>query len=240
MRDKLYHRDVRTDSPKGAIDLKCSVTYLKHSGFSVRTDAHELLFDYIGDGFVRGGGLPVIALASHAHGDHYLPDIQSLADACVLGEGIGSFAGAKVMKPGDTAEILGAKVSAFGSTDEGVSFLVESGGMRIFHAGDLNFWHWREESTEEEIREMLDAFEAVLKTLDGRPVDLAFFPVDARMGAGHDEGADMYIERISPKVLIPMHWWGRPEVAEAYERKHAGGAARVIAMTEPGSTIDLF
>lgn len=220
--------------------MKCSVTYLKHSGFSVRTDAHELLFDYIGDGFTRSGELPMIALASHAHGDHYLPEIQNLADACVLGEGIGSFAGAKVMKPGDAIEVFGAKISAFGSTDEGVSFLVESGGLRIFHAGDLNFWHWRDESTEDEVRQMLEAFESVLDALDGKPVDLAFFPVDARMGAGHDEGANMYVQRIAPKILIPMHWWGRPEVAEAYARKHAGAPTRVIAMTQPGSTIDLF
>ncbi len=220
--------------------MKCSVTYLKHSGFSVRTDAHELLFDYIGDGFVRSGNLPVIALASHAHGDHYLPEIQSLADACVLGEGVEPFEGALCMKPGDAIEVLGAKISAFGSTDEGVSFLTESGGLRIFHAGDLNFWHWRDESTEDEVRQMLEAFESVLDALDGKPVDLAFFPVDARMGAGHDEGADMYIQRIAPKILIPMHWWGRPEVAEAYARKHAGAPTRVIAMTEPGGTIELF
>lgn len=32
------------------------------------------------------------------------------------------------------------KVKAFDSTDEGLSYLVEMDGIRIFHAGDLNNW----------------------------------------------------------------------------------------------------
>ena len=76
--------------------------------------------------------------------------------------------------------------------------------------------------------------------LSGLPVDLAFFPVDDRMGAGHDEGADMYIERIHPRVLIPMHWWGRKAVPKAFARKHRQDSVRVVALTEPGQAIDLF
>lgn len=220
--------------------MACTVTYLKHSGFSVRTPRHRLLFDYIGGDFARDGDAPVIALASHVHEDHYDPAIRGLADVCVLGEGIEPFAGAFTMRPGDSLEVEGARIRAFGSTDCGVSFHVRVDGLNIFHAGDLNFWHWRWESTPDEVREALEGFEAVLDDLEGLPVDLAFFPVDDRMGAGHDEGADMYLRRIRPKVLIPMHWWGRPEVARAYAAKCAGGETRVIALTEPGETVTLF
>lgn len=220
--------------------MSCTATYLRHSGFAVRTAAHQLLFDYIGGPFVRDPALPAIALASHVHGDHYSPEIAALAGDVVLGEGIPPLPGARVLRPGDAVEIGGARIRAFGSTDCGVSFLVASGGLSIFHAGDLNFWHWRAESTAAEVREALDAFNAVLDSLDGIPVDLAFFPVDDRLGAGHDEGADMYIARIRPRALIPMHWWDRPAVARGYAEKHAGSGTRVIALTEPGASIDLF
>jgi len=220
--------------------MSIEVTYLKHSGFSVRTDRHQLLFDYIGGGFVRDLGVPAIAFASHVHQDHYTPAIAGLADACVLGEGIEPFDGARMMKPGDAISIGDVRIRAFGSTDCGVSFYVNADGYNIFHAGDLNFWHWRQESSDAEVREALDGFNAVISTLDGLPVDLAFFPVDARMGEGHDEGADMYINRVRPKVLIPMHWWGKAEVARAFADKHAGEATRVIMLTETGERVQLF
>ena len=85
--------------------MACTVTYLKHSGFSVRTPRHRLLFDYIGGDFARDGDAPVIALASHVHEDHYDPAIRGLADVCVLGEGIEPFAGAFTMRPGDSLEV---------------------------------------------------------------------------------------------------------------------------------------
>ena len=220
--------------------MSCTVTYLAHSGFAVRTEEHQLLFDYIGGPFVRDPGVPSIALASHAHEDHYSPKIRDLADHCVLGEDIEPFTGARVMTPGDSLTLAGAQIRSFGSTDCGVSFSVSSGGLQIFHAGDLNYWHWRWESTQEEVREALEGFEAVLGDLDGLRVDLAFFPVDPRMGAGHDEGADMFLRRVRPRVMIPMHWWEEPAAARAFARKHAGEETRVIAMVTPGESIELF
>ena len=216
--------------------MSCAVTYLQHSGFSVRTDAHQLLFDCIGGPVRRETGVPCVALVSHAHGDHFRAEYAALGDAIVLGEGIEPLPGSVVLRPGESVECLGAEISAFGSTDCGVSFLVRSGGLSVFHAGDLNYWHWREVSSEAEVGEALDAFDAVLDTLAGIPVDLAFFPVDARMGRGYDEGADMYIRRVHPQALVPMHWWDRPEVARAYAQKHAGRATRVIALTRPGES----
>ena len=38
-----------------------------------------------------------------------------------------------------------ASMFALKSTDEGVAFLVEVNGVVIYHAGDLNWWHWDEE-----------------------------------------------------------------------------------------------
>ncbi len=198
-------------------------TYWGHSGFSVETGNLTLLFDYIGGGFARPAGKS-IAFVSHEHHDHVSEEVYALADEVVRG-----------MTEGECREIFGAKIRAFGSTDEGVSFLVHNGSDRIFHAGDLNFWHWRAESTEEEVREALAGYERVLGTLAGERIDIAFFPVDPRMGDGYAEGAEMFLDRINPKILVPMHFWDHPEAAIQFAAQHEN----VRAMTAPGETISV-
>lgn len=90
------------------------------------------------------------------------------------------------LSPGEEFSDGYARVRAFGSTDIGVSFLAEAEGRRIFHAGDLNFWHWREESTEAEVQGAREAFLAELERMApamAGGLDAAFFPVDPRMGS---------------------------------------------------------
>ena len=55
------------------------------------------------------------------------------------------------------------RIEAFGSTDVGISFLIDLQGVRLFHAGDLNNWHWSEESTPQEIRKAEGDFLAEIK-----------------------------------------------------------------------------
>ena len=50
------------------------------------------------------------------------------------------------LKKGDCYADDVLRVHAFGSTDVGISFLVEAEGKKIFHAGDLNNWHWMDEA----------------------------------------------------------------------------------------------
>jgi L-ascorbate metabolism protein UlaG (beta-lactamase superfamily) len=199
-------------------------TYWRHSGFSVETENATLLFDYIGGGFVRGEK-PVIAFVSHDHSDHLMPGIEKLGDHLVRG-----------MTEGQQTDILGAHVRACGSTDEGVSFLVRADGMNIFHAGDLNFWHWKDESTPEEIAAARRDFMRVIEDIKGASIDLAFFPVDPRMGADYDEGARIFMAEIKPRVMIPMHWWENAAAARAFAAQYAN----VRALTVPGESIEIL
>lgn len=65
--------------------MPVKIDYLGHSGFFVETDSILLLFDYYyGDlSFLREkpNDKPLFVLVSHAHGDHFNPEIFSLADA---------------------------------------------------------------------------------------------------------------------------------------------------------------
>lgn len=219
-----------------------NVTYCRHSGFAVRTENRLLVFDYLGEGICAPDQTDrAIAFVSHAHGDHFHPSVVGWMKErrASLVTGFDVDAGGSRLSPGDRVELDGAVIEAFGSTDEGVSFLVSADGMNIFHAGDLNLWHWKNESDEAYVREATEAFERVLETLIGRKIDLAFFPVDPRIGEGHEEGALRFIEALRPKYFVPMHFWDQPGAAEAMKQKEMPEGVNVVVMTRPGETVSI-
>ena len=179
------------------------VTYLDHSGFAVTTPTAILVFDYYKDpahAFHRvldeAPTLPVVFFVSHHHYDHFNRDIFNLAQnhkrAFVLSNDIHSQVthdnvAIAWMSPGDTVSQLPGAISvkAFGSTDVGDSYLVTlPDGRTVFHAGDLNYWHWQKESSDAQVRRAYNKFTHIMTTLmeDIKSIDLAFFPVDPRMG----------------------------------------------------------
>ena len=141
------------------------------------------------------------------------------------------------LKEGDELSLFGVEITAYGSTDEGVSFLVRMGGWTLFHAGDLNFWHWREESSFKEIAQAEADFHAEVAPLIGREIDFAMFPLDPRMGEMYDAGAQYFLIEVRPKVLIPMHWWGRAEAALEFARRNRSKHSEIIALTRPGESL---
>ena len=138
------------------------VTYIHHSSFLVETDENYFLFDYFeGELPEFKEDKPLLVFASHRHGDHFSPVIFELAGkhkktGFVLSDDIWKrrvpeeFLGKTYFTgPGEELELTapftggsGVKIRAFKSTDEGVAFLIETEGKRIYHAGDLNNWVW--------------------------------------------------------------------------------------------------
>ena len=177
------------------------VTYLGHSGFLAELETVSLLFDWWkGDLPPLPADKPLAVFASHRHGDHFDPKIFSLdgeRTRFLLGKGIrlternfrrwglGEAAAARcrVLAGGETAELLpGVTVETLRSTDEGVAFLVTAEGTTIFHAGDLNWWHWEGEDPGWN-RNMEADFKRYAEPLRGRRIDLAMLPLDPRLGA---------------------------------------------------------
>lgn len=147
---------------------------------------------------------------------------------------------ATILAPGESVQLSDqVLVTAFDSTDEGVSFLVQVGERCIFHAGDLNFWHWREESTLKEIEEAEEAFRTAVTPIAGCPIDIAFFPVDPRQGRLYDAGANHFVMTVKPKILIPMHFWGRGDVAVSFARQGSTRDTQVLAMTRMGEELQI-
>lgn len=224
-----------------------TATYIGNSGFVLRMGERAYVFDYQGDGHeavsaALSGAREALFLASHRHSDHYCTDIFSFAAPGLRCEYLLSsdicaprHAGVRMISEGETLSMCGADITAFGSTDEGVSFLLSVGGARVFHAGDLNWWHWRDESTSEEVACELERFERVLAMLPAG-IDIAFFPCDPRLGTGYADGADMFLERVRPAVFFPMHFREAFYAPADFARRHSGGITRVAALTRQGES----
>jgi len=110
-------------------------------------------------------------------------------------------------------------IKAFGSTDEGVSFYIEAGGKKIFHAGDLNNWHWKEEETPEDAAKNEQAFldELAVIAKEAPVLDAAMFPVDPRLGRDYSRGAEQFLDKIKVGLFLPMHFGNNFEAARAFK-----------------------
>ena len=139
------------------------------------------------------------------------------------------------MAVGDTLESDHLIVTMFGSTDAGGSFLVDTGTHRIFHAGDLNWWHWSGD-TPENIAEAKALKEKEFAPLQGLSVDIMMFPVDARLEVAREWGALEVLGMMNTKLFIPMHangpvWVPSEEFRGAYPRQQCW------IPREPGDTV---
>ena len=238
------------------------LVYIYHSGFALEADGFSILIDYFKDsdpdpdkGYVRSELLKragtLYILASHFHPDHFhsevlkwkeqKPDIKYIFSKDILKRRRAKADDAIYLKKGDAYQDELLIIKAFGSTDVGISFLIETEGRRIFHAGDLNNWHWKDESTPQEVAEAEGNY---LKELDiiateTSVMDLVMFPVDPRLSTDFMRGAQQFIDRIKTSVFVPMHFWERPAEVMAFGPYAESKGCRYIVLSVPGEGTDI-
>lgn len=233
-----------------------TITYYHHSGFSCALGQTLLVFDYwtgendelpeekrITPDIIRQYQ-QVYVFISHEHPDHYDPTVYAWQEEgnvrYIISHDMPEDAAGDRMRPGDINVLPGGViVRAFDSTDLGVSFLAEVDGVCLFHAGDLNFWHWRDESTIREIAEAEDDYNRALAPIMQEKIDVAFFPVDPRQGQMYDAGANTFIMSVKPRLMIPMHFFGRRSIAAEFARRSRTRETNIIALTRFGEQIAL-
>ena len=184
-----------------------NISYIKHSGVLVETKNSHFLFDYI------GGVLPLLKqntniFVSHAHEDHFSSKIFSLPSAEIfLSDDIKSSKKVTLMAPDEYFERDDFTIHTFGSTDQGVSILLNTKEGVVFFAADLNDWYWEEEDSHEDMIAMETAFLAEIRKASPYSIDVLCFPVDPRLGTQYDKGAKKAIEILQPKAFLPIHFW---------------------------------
>ncbi len=234
------------------------LTYIFHSGFVVESGGASIVIDFFPNPAHPAESLKPVhaamkdrggfyALATHAHADHFWPGIFGWKAArgdikYVLSDDVkippdAPAEGIALLKKGGVFSDGRIRVEAFGSTDAGCSFLIELDGRKIFHAGDLNNWHWRDESTEAEAAVAQGRYLAELGEIAraAPELDLAMFPVDPRLGGEYMLGAEQFLSAVRAKNFAPMHfsWDGEEGYAKAAAlREFAESAgARFISWT---------
>lgn len=224
------------------------IYFLHHSAIAVVLDKSLLVFDHYIDeqkglefGTVGEKDLQsaerVYVFSSHSHYDHFNksvfkwaginPNTVYILDSTI--EDLDENINAVILSKDKSFEDEYISVQEFGSTDIGGSFYVECEGKTFFHAGDFNFWHWRDDKDERYIRAMTKLFERemnhIKESVSG--IDYAFFPLDSRMGSGYDEGPDIFIEAMKPKVFVPIHM-NNFENSAAYSKKQFEGTELIV------------
>jgi len=228
-----------------------AVEYLGGSGFLVTIGQSGFLFDASEHGPDRRI-LPekealssldkLYVFISHRHSDHFSETVYDLCGdtaTYIVGFDVPQPYRGVRMKPGDEQGFGSMQVKVFGSTDEGVSFLVKYENITLFHAGDLNLWHWRDESSITEIEKAERAFYDCVAPIEQEKIDLAFFPVDPRQGSMYDAGAGYFVMTVKPKIMIPMHFQGRGDVAMRFALTGETKYTKVVALEQPGDSIEL-
>ena len=235
------------------METTLTVTYYHHAGFSVTDGTILLVFDYW-----RGennellscpltanelsGYKRVYVFVSNDREDHFDEIVftwdrtASNITYVIAGSMDGAHrkkAHGLEMNEGDDLKLEGIDIHAYGSSDRGISLMVTLSGLKVFYAGGLNPWHWREESSLSEIQEAERAFENAMAPIEKQHVDLAMFPLDPRMGGLFDAGANHFIMAVKPRLFIPMQWHGRKEVAIDYVRRSRTRYTDLLALTSP-------
>ena len=214
------------------------LTYIFHSGFVLEAEESILIFDYWMDPgnvleSVFQSKKPLYVFSSHFHEDHFTREVfewrkQRENITYILSKDIlrhrrasKEEADAWLAKGASWSDQL-VSVKALGSTDSGVSWIVETEDKRIFHAGDLNNWYARflseavpgqtiySEEFDEDIdpiaheKQYLGELKDICKVTDS--FDLVMFPVDGRIGNGYTLGGRQFIDRFKVGMFVPMHF----------------------------------
>ena len=232
------------------------VTFLDHSGFLAELPSVTLLFDWWkGELPALRPGVPLLVFASHHHGDHFKPEIFQLNDGTrevrfLLGKdarlspknretwGVSEDTAAKCLTLGGGRKVEplpGVTVDTLTSTDEGVAFLVTADGRVIFHAGDLNWWHWEGEDVSWNLQMALH-FKEFSEPLRGRHIDLAMLPLDSRLGESGFLGPKYFLELADIRRFLPMHQWGDFAFTAKFADRYPELAGRIVPVERPGQS----
>ncbi len=203
---------------------KSHITYLDNSGFALETGERFFVFDYYNNhpaggrlGLAGGvidpaeiAGKNVFVFVSHAHYDHYNKVIfqwerQIKNIHYILSDDIPPRHGALIATPGQSYELDGMRIDVLRSTDEGAAFLIDAGGQVIYHAGDLNWWHWEGEDPRWNA-DMAAAYQKEIHRLKDVAIDIAFVPVDPRLGDNLLLGVDHLMRTADVRLAVPMHY----------------------------------
>lgn len=247
--------------------MNAEIFHLFHSGTAVRFQNKLFIFDYYKDnpekklnaglsslekGVIREDSFTGIdeayVFVSHSHHDHYNKvifdwekypvDIKYiLADEVSLNEDLKNKNNLYQLAPDEELELDNFKIKTFGSTDAGVSFLLKIDELNIFHSGDLNWWNWKKFSPRVQKREERE-FKREVDKLEGEKIDIAFVPVDPRLEEYYYLAGEYFIEKIKPKLFVPLHFSDNFDVTKKFKENYSRSYTEIAKISKRGEKIE--
>ena len=211
------------------------ITYISHSGFLVETKTCYYIFDYYkGDLPTLDPLKPVLVFSSHAHGDHYNPEIFEMLHSMGM-QSVTAVLSKDIPEKKYPDRVPCIKVTfhqtydlpyetqleTLLSTDEGVAFLIKCPEGTLYHAGDLNDWVWEEE-TDQYNRQMTGSYRHEIDLLKNKEIDIAFIPLDPRQEKDYARGMLYFLDKVSVKKVYPMHYWEQPHIIDKFLGEYPG------------------
>jgi L-ascorbate metabolism protein UlaG (beta-lactamase superfamily) len=221
------------------------IWYLFHSGWAIKTQNHLLIFDYwesedrnvpehrsLSSGFINPAeisGQNVYVFISHSHADHYDPEIlnwsKSIKQIKYIFGWKATNAPSHILlgKKREVLKVDDLEVFNIHHTFDNIpesAFLVRVDGLTFYHAGDHGH---SKGSLNPRFKDNNDYLASKAKK-----VDFIFIPT---------WGGEYYtIEKLSPKVVFPMHDGGseRQYKKFAQKTKKRGLKVKVAAATKRG------
>ena len=225
------------------------ITYIHHSSFSVELDNTILLFDYF------KGNLPdfdknkkLYVFSSHSHHDHFDESIFNLEKIhpnvkYLLSNDIQATKSQNTKFIGANERLLvdNLEIRTLESSDLGVAFIVKFDDKTIYHAGDLNWWHWEGENTPEENKFAENKFKSAIDKIKGENIDIAFLPLDSRQGNQYYLGFDYFMKNTNTKVAFPMHFFGSCSLSKVFKFSEYASSYKdkIIEINKDGQTFEL-
>ncbi len=190
------------------------ITYIYHSGFVVELDKHILVFDYY-KGDLPPFDKPVYYFVSHFHQDHFNREILQFPGTFILSKDtrVKEDEHIHIVKKNQIYTIDDFVVETLRSTDAGVAYIVTIEDHVIYHGGDLNWWHWKDDSKEgiQHNNNMRYLYQREMNKLDGRHFDVAMVPVDPRLQEYAYLGLEELLKHVTIDDIFPMHFSSDPD-----------------------------
>ena len=226
--------------------MPARLVYIHHDCFILEAGGGSLLFDYPAPSYLPEAAARAVAshlagaeltvFVSHSHDDHFDPNIMAATAGAatrrvVVSDDVADLYGdvlpadTLVMEPDMVRKVGGLVVEALESNDMGLAYRIDVAGLAVYFGGDLALWDWPGNSPAAR-RAVGMSWRRTLTRLAKRPLDVALSNMDPRLPENLS-GAPELIERLHPRVFVPMHLGGHTEYIDQY-------AAR---LTSPGTTL---
>ncbi|MFW5787570.1 MAG: MBL fold metallo-hydrolase [Halanaerobiales bacterium] len=238
--------------------MQADIYHLYHSGVAVIINNRLFVFDYYRDRpSDTGGGLSngtvtpqlldkvdeIFVFVSHSHSDHFNPVIFDWKDYnediyYILSKDLKHYENdCEYMSPGEKKVVNNVVIKTYGSTDQGVSFLVSYQGLNIFHAGDLNWWKWKSFSRKEQLREEKQ-YKEEIKLIKENSIDIAFVPVDPRLEENFYLAGEHFINEVKPELFIPIHFFDHYNITDEFKKLIEKKNTEVAVISKSGEMIN--